>query len=68
VTADPDRDPVAVLERWQRAGAVWRVVARRGGTVTIGLCQCDGGAEVDRFTSGDRRLLDFVGGRASSED
>jgi hypothetical protein len=68
MTGDPDRDPVAVLVRWQEAGAGWRVIARHGDTVTVGLCRCDGGEEVDRFTSGDRRLLDFLAGRTSSED
>ncbi len=68
MTADPDRDPVAVLGRWQQAGAVWRVVGRHGDAVTIALCQCDGGEEVDRFTSGDRGLRDFLAGRTSSED
>lgn len=68
MTGDPDRDPVAVLVRWEAAGAVWRVVARRGDSVTIGLCQCDGGAEVDRFTSDDAGLLEFLAGRTSSEE
>ena len=27
-------DPVAVLSRWEAAGAVWRVVAREGDAVT----------------------------------
>ncbi|HST64656.1 MAG TPA: hypothetical protein VLM05_05660 [Mycobacteriales bacterium] len=61
-------DPVATLERWQQSGAIWRVVARRGGAVTVSLCQCDGGAEVDRFTSADPALLAFLAGRTSSED
>jgi hypothetical protein len=36
--------------------------------VTIGLVRCDGGEEVDRFTSDDPRLLDFVGDRRSSAE
>ena len=35
-------DPVAVLSRWEAAGAVWRVVGRDGDTLTVALCQCDG--------------------------
>ncbi len=35
--------------------------------VTIGLLRCDGGEEVDRFTSDDPRLLAFIGERMSSE-
>jgi hypothetical protein len=64
---DPD-DPVEVLSRWEAAGAVWRVVARRGGAVTVALCQCDGGAEVHRLSSADPRLQDYLAGRTSSED
>jgi len=51
---------VAELVRWQDAGAVWEVVARTAHGVTIALLRCDGGEEVDRFTSDDERLLEFV--------
>jgi hypothetical protein len=30
--------------------------------VTVALLRCDGGEEVDRFTSDDPRLIAFVGG------
>jgi hypothetical protein len=66
VTA-PD-DPIAVLERWADAGAVWRVVDRRPASVTVALYQCDGGEEVDRFSSTDPRLLRYLTGRTSSEE
>ena len=36
--------------------------------MTIALLRCDGGEEVDRFTSDDPRLLDFIGQRFSSEE
>ena len=39
----PDHGPVAVLRRWEEAGAVWRVVARGRSGVTVALFQCDGG-------------------------
>jgi hypothetical protein len=55
-----DRDYVAELVRWQDAGAVWEVVARTSHGVTIALLRCDAGEEVDRFTSDDERLLEFV--------
>ncbi len=55
-----DRDYVAELERWQDAGAIWELVARTSQGVTIALLRCDGGEEVDRFTSDDERLLEFV--------
>ncbi|HZB48878.1 MAG TPA: hypothetical protein VE547_07255 [Mycobacteriales bacterium] len=61
-------DPVAVLTRWEAAGAVWRVVARRGDAVTVALHQCDGGAEVGRLTSTDPGLTRYLAGRDSNLD
>lgn len=55
-----DRDFVAELIRWEDAGATWHVVARAARGVTVALMRCDGGEEVDRFTSAEPRLLDFV--------
>lgn len=63
-----DRDLVAVLQRWEDCGAVWRVLARLPSGVTVALCRCDGGEEVERFTSPDPRLLAFLAGRSSSLD
>jgi hypothetical protein len=65
---EADRDLVGTLIRWQDFGGVWRVVARSPAQVTVSLCRCDGGEEVERLTSGDRRLLAFLDDRASSED
>ncbi len=61
-------DPVAVLSRWEAAGAVWRVLDRDGDTVTVSLCQCDGGEEVGRLTSADPRLTRYLAGRSRSDD
>ncbi len=61
-------DRVAELQRWQDSGAVWQVVSRRGDAVTVALLRCDGGEEMDRFTSADVALLEFIGNRNSSED
>ena len=63
-----DSDRVAELQRWEDAGAVWSVVSRRNGRVTVALLRCDGGEEVDRFTSGDGRLIDYIGERFNSTD
>lgn len=64
-------DQVKALRRWQDAGGTWRVVARSAGRtperVTVSLCRCDGGEEVDRFTSTDPELLRFLGDRSDSE-
>ncbi|MBN3513630.1 hypothetical protein [Mycolicibacterium nivoides] len=61
-------DRVADLRRWEDSGAHWCVLTRTVHSLTIALLRCDGGEEVDRFTSTDPRLLDFVGARTSSED
>ena len=64
----PDLTPVGTLQRWQDAGAVWRVLLRHDDAVTVGLFRCDGGEEVERLTSDDPALLRFVAGRESSDD
>jgi hypothetical protein len=61
-------DRVAELQRWQDSGTVWAVISRKGGRVTVALLRCDGGEEVDRFTSEDSRLLSFIGDRMTSEE
>ena len=63
-----DVDRTAELQRWQDSGAVWEVIARTADNVTIGLLRCDGGEEVDRFTSDDPRLLAFIGDRRRSAE
>lgn len=61
-----DSDRVAELQRWEDSGAVWSVVSRKPDRVTVALLRCDGGEEVDRFTSDDPRLLVYIGQRFSS--
>jgi hypothetical protein len=61
-------DRVAELQRWQDSGAVWAVISQNGGRVTVALLRCDGGEEVDRFTSDDPRLVSFIGDRMTSEE
>ncbi|WP_396892144.1 hypothetical protein [[Mycobacterium] wendilense] len=65
---DVSDDPVAVLQRWEDAGAVWRVLHRNDASVTVGLFTCDGGEEVDRVTSDAAALLAFIGARTSNLD
>lgn len=60
-------DPVEVLRRWEESGAHWAVLFRRSDSVTVGLYRCDGGEEVDRLTSAEPRLLEFLAGRENSE-
>jgi hypothetical protein len=69
--ADDDpaaENPVEVLRRWSAFGATWQVVARTRSTVTVSLCRCDGGEEVQRLTSSDPQLMTFLAGRFSSAD
>lgn len=61
-------DRVEDLQRWEDSGSHWRVLTRTTDSLTIALLRCDGGEEVDRFTSADPRLLRFVGARTCSED
>ncbi|MGE2728271.1 hypothetical protein ACQI4F_02245 [Mycolicibacterium vaccae] len=60
-------DRVAELKRWEDAGAVWQVLHQRGNEVTVALLRCDGGEEVERFTSSDPPLLAFVAARTSGD-
>ena len=61
-----DRDRVAELQRWEDTGGMWQVISRTRHAMTIALLRCDAGEEVDRFTSDDARLLDFVGDRTGN--
>jgi hypothetical protein len=61
-----DVDRVAELQRWEDSGAIWSVISRQGGRVTVALLRCDGGEEVERFTSDEPRLLAYIGERSDS--
>lgn len=56
------------LLRWEGAGGTWRVLSRRSGSLTISLCRCDGGEEVERFTTSSPAVVRQVGNRESSDD
>lgn len=61
-------DPVEILQRWETAGGLWRIVGRAGGYLTVGLFRCDGGEQVDSVRSDAAGLLEFVGDRQTSLD
>ena len=63
-----DVDRVAELRRWEKAGALWRVIGRTASAVTVALLTCDGGEEVGRFTSDDPRVFAFLGDRVASDE
>ena len=62
------RDRIEELRRWEDSGAHWQVVSRTAGTLTVALLRCDGGEEVERFTSADPALLAFIGARERSDE
>ncbi len=57
-----------MLARWQEAGGVWRVVGRTSRSVTVSLCQCTGGEEVDRIISAEPSVLYYLAGRDASDE
>lgn len=61
-------DSVAILDRWEAAGGTWRVVGRRGGEVTVSLCQCDAGTEANRLTSTSTELKRYLAARTRSDN
>ena len=63
VSTGPPEDPVAVLQRWEQSGAVWRVVGRDAGTVTIGLLTCDGGEQVGELRCAEAAVRAVLAGR-----
>jgi hypothetical protein len=63
-----DDSAVQVLRRWEGSGGVWRVLSRSPGRVHVVLLTCDAGEEMDRFTSTDRTVLEFIGLRTGSDD
>ncbi len=54
-SADLDR-----LLRWETAGGTWVLAGERADSVTIALCRCDGGEEVERMTSADPAVRAYV--------
>lgn len=59
--------PIEELQRWQDFGATWRVLSRTSSAMTIALCRCDGGEEIQRLVSTDPDLRAWLAGRTSSE-
>jgi hypothetical protein len=59
-------DHVLELRRWEDSGGHWSVVRRDSHNVVLSLRRCDGGEEAARLTSGDPRLIAYIGARLAS--
>jgi hypothetical protein len=60
-------DPVETLRRWEEFGGVWRVSFRSGSQVTLSLCRCDAGEEVERLSFDDAALTRWLDARDAGE-
>jgi hypothetical protein len=54
---------VETLQRWEEFGGVWKVAFRSGSRVTLSLCRCDAGEEVERLTFDDPVLTEWLDAR-----
>lgn len=59
--------PFATLQRWEEAGARWRLAWRTEDEVVVQLMSCLG-EPVDELRSGDPELRAYLERRPSSED
>jgi hypothetical protein len=57
--------PVDILQRWEEFGGAWRIV-QHSPLLTISLCRCDGGEEVERLVSDDPAVATWLAGRTAS--
>lgn len=62
-----DENVIESLIRWTDSGAVWRVTSRTASAVTISMCTCGGGEEVQRLQSADPAVLAWLGDRTGNE-
>lgn len=58
--------PVAVLERWEAAGGIWRTRSLSEDAAEVDLCTCHG-EPVERIESADRELLAYLARRPRSD-
>ena len=61
-------DPVDVLRRWEAAGGTWEIVPGSADGLTVRLCTCTGGEEVDRLVSSSPAFVGYVAGRSRSDE
>ena len=63
----PATGAVATLRRWEEFGGVWKVVFRSGSQVTLSLCRCDAGEEVERLSVDDPVLAEWLDARRAAD-
>jgi hypothetical protein len=54
--------PLAALERWEAAGATWRILTLTERLAVVELCTCHG-TRVDELRSSDPELIRFLAAR-----
>lgn len=64
----PAADLLERLRRWEESGATWHVLTRSERGVTVSLCRCDDGEEVERLRSEDPTAVALLNGRTGSDD
>ncbi|MTB87354.1 hypothetical protein H9L21_06670 [Aeromicrobium senzhongii] len=52
--------PLERLDRWTAHGGTCRLVEQSSGRAEVVLCRCDGGEEVERFTTCDPTVMAWV--------
>ncbi len=62
-----DESPIAVLTRWEEAGAVWRTRSLGADRAVVALCACTG-EQVDELSSSDPGLIAYLAARPRSDD
>ncbi|MBY6414531.1 hypothetical protein HQ346_23355 [Rhodococcus sp. BP-252] len=65
-----DDDFVPTVVRWVDSGGTWRFLSNTGSSVSIALCTCDGGEDMQILTSDDPVDIAWVtahGGNCSPE-
>jgi hypothetical protein len=55
------------LQRWERAGAIWRVEARSETSADVALLTCSGGEVVSVLHIDEPAALAFIRGRSGSD-
>ncbi|MFL5826087.1 MAG: hypothetical protein ACJ76V_06145 [Thermoleophilaceae bacterium] len=61
-----DDQPLAVLERWERQGGVWRARSIDEDEAIVDFCTCTG-ERVDELRSADPDLLSYLRARPRSD-